>query len=98
LAADRNGFRRSYCSLRCFLVLAVGQRHIPTGNHHAVRVDRGNCDTPSDAPTSRRSKELDGDREDRTGGTAASASYVYGRKPISEPEIGREMERQSGQR
>ena len=31
-------------------------------------------------------------------GTAASAWYVFGRKPISETEIKHEMERQAGQR
>lgn len=31
-------------------------------------------------------------------GTAASAWYVFGRKPISEAEIKHEMERQAGQR
>ena len=39
----------------------------------------------------------DGHREDRAGSTAASASYAHGREPISEAEIDRDMERQSGQ-
>jgi hypothetical protein len=31
-------------------------------------------------------------------GTAAGAWWVYGRKPVSESEIQREIERQAGQR
>jgi hypothetical protein len=37
------------CALHFFPDLAVGQRHIPAGDRHPVRLDRSTCRTPSDA-------------------------------------------------
>jgi hypothetical protein len=43
------GVPRGYCTLGCVPALAVGQRLIPDGNRHSLRLDRGGCRTPSDA-------------------------------------------------
>lgn len=37
------------CAVRCVPDLAVGQRLIPDGDRHSLRLDRGGCGTPSDA-------------------------------------------------
>jgi uncharacterized protein DUF998 len=47
LATDRGRFSRCQCALHCFPELAVGQRHIPAGDRHLVRLDRSTCRTPS---------------------------------------------------
>lgn len=51
LAAYCGPVSPGYGAVCCFPVIALGQRLIPDGDHHRVRLDRRDCGTPRKAPT-----------------------------------------------